>query len=106
MAKKSRKCRNPRCLFCGWWPKVGKSMGKSGGCYWVDTHTGEVFIASGLRLLPGGELVEIPSGEAQTFYEVECDCGETGFVRGDVLQKCLCDRCPECAAQLSNTMRN
>lgn len=106
MAKKNAKCKNPMCLFCRWWPKISKFMGADCGCYWVNEETGEVFVASGLRLLPNGILVKIPDTESQGFYGVECECGEEGFVRADLLDKGLTTRCPECAASIVQITRN
>lgn len=106
MAKRSKKCRDPNCLPCRWWPKIGKHMGVEQGCYWVDSNTGEVFIATGLRALPGGTLVPIETHEGSEFYEVECDCGSTGVIRGDLLMQGRADRCPECAANVASIARN
>ena len=81
-------------------------MGVEQGCYWVDAHTGEVLIATGLRVLPGGTLVTIETHEGSEFYEVECDCGSEGFIRGDLLMQGKADRCPECAAKIAAITRN
>lgn len=76
------------------------------GCYWVDDYTGEVFIATGLRALPGGELIRITDDEGPDFYEVECQCGSQGFVRGDLLEQARTTCCPECAASAAQASRN
>lgn len=106
MAKKPKRCKNPMCLDCRWWPRVARYMGSAQGCYWVDAGTGEVFVATGLRALADGTLVVIDSERDPPFYEVQCDCGSEGFVRGDLLEQGKCDCCPACAANLSQIARN
>jgi hypothetical protein len=108
MAKKKDhgKCSNPKCLNCRWWPKVVKNMGEEQGCYWVNFETGELFIATGWRAMPDGSLVEIPEGEGSPFYEVECECGAFGHVRGDILEQGLMESCPRCAAMTAQIARN
>lgn len=109
MAKKKKdhgKCSNPRCLSCRWWPKVVKQVGADQGCYWVNEQTGEVFVATGLRATPDGGLVDIPEEEGSPFYEVECECGAFGVIRGDILEQGLQERCPRCAAMTAQIARN
>lgn len=101
-----KKCKDPNCLACKWWPKIVKVLGKSGGCYWIDETSGEVMIATGLRALPNASLVPIEEDECPQFYESECDCGERVVVRSDLMERGLTTRCPQCASMLAQTLRN
>ena len=104
MAKKRKKCASPDCVSCRWWPKISKMLGDEHGCYWIDRETGEIFIATGLRILPTGAFVQIADGPG--FYEVQCACGDTGPVRSDLLNRGTVDRCPACTAKLAQSSRN
>jgi hypothetical protein len=106
MAKKRKKCSSPTCIPCRWWPKISKLLGQDLGCYWIDRTSGEVFIATGLRALPGGHFVEIKGETGPEFFIVECECGSKGPVRADLLHKGTVDRCPDCSAQAAQTLRN
>ncbi len=102
----AKKCKNPKCLPCNWWPKIAKMLGQSQACYWVDELTGEVFIATGLRATGPGDLLEISDEEGFGFYEGSCDCGNQYPVREDMFDKGLGSRCASCAAQVSEIARN
>jgi hypothetical protein len=102
MAKKSRKAGRD-CLLCKWWPKIHKTIGSRGCDFWVDSVTGEVMVATGLRALPSGGLVEL---EETAWVTVQCDCGNEGGVRQDLLESGLVDRCPVCAAHCAQAERN
>lgn len=106
MAKKSKKCGDPQCIECRWWPAMAKLVGKAGGCYWVDETTGELFVATGLRATPNGSAVPIPEEESPSFWETECTCGFTMIAREDLMRRGLTRMCPSCAASLTHTMRN
>ncbi len=103
---KPKKCKNPRCLPCNWWPRIAKLLGADQGCYWIDELTGEVFIATGLRATGEGNLIEIPDDEGPAFYESTCDCGHDFPIREDMFDKGLGSRCPSCAAEVSEITRN
>lgn len=103
---KEQKCKRADCLCCRWWPQIVKMMGKEGGCYWVDETSGELMIATGLRVLPNARLVPLDEEECPSFYETECECGATVTIRGDLMERGLTSRCPECASMLAQTMRN
>jgi hypothetical protein len=103
MAKKS-KCEVRRCLTCKWWPKVRKYMGKSQCYFWVNSQTGEVMIATGLRALPDGGTVKMEP--INDWVDVECDCGTSGVVRSDLLESGFVERCVECSAECAQAERN
>ena len=106
MAKKPKKCKNPYCIECRWWPAVVKLIGEEGGCYWVDEASGEVMIATGLRCLPNGTLSPMDKDDTPEFWKTECDCGSEWVTRGDLMERGLTKMCPACAASLTNAMRN
>lgn len=107
MAKKNHpKCDNPRCLNCRLWPKMIRQLGKEQACYWVDRLTGELFVATGLRVTPEGDCVDIPDDQGAGFYEVDCDCGAVGPIREDILDRGFMDCCPRCAALMAQIARN
>ena len=106
MAKRKPRCKKPHCIPCNWWPKIVKLLGKDQGCFWVDETTGEVFIATGIRSKPDGQGEPIVSDEGFSFFEGECECGDTFAVREDLMDRGLTGRCPHCASVLAALLRN
>lgn len=104
MAKKPKK-DSRGCVVCKWWPKALKLMGKHQADFFVDTETGEVMVATGLRCLPDGRLVDIPEEDIE-WAVVECNCGNRGVVRVDLLDQGVVDRCPVCSASCALAERN
>lgn len=104
MAKKKRKKKDPprQCLQHGFWPNVEPHLGKN-SCYSVDENTGELVIYTGLRALPDLEL--IPFEEVE-WYKVQCDCGNTGHARRDMLEQGKTTGCPYCSASAAQLRRN
>ncbi len=104
MAKKVKKSSRG-CVVCKWWPKAVKIMGAHQAYFFVNSLSGEVMVATGMRLLPDGQLVDI-SEEEIGWADVECDCGNRGVARVDLLEQGVIDRCPVCSAQCAQAERN
>jgi len=108
MAKKKRrkkKCVTRNCLYHKLWPSIEPVFHPTIANYWVDHATGELMIATGLKILSDGEVTLMDEGQIQ-LVEVECKCGGRATVRVDLLYKGFLDRCPECAAAAAEAASN
>lgn len=90
-------CDVPNCLVHKFWPTIVAMLNGPMADAWVDLDTGELFVATGLRVLPDMEVVAMePTAGSAT--HVECDCGRRSDVRTSLLVKGTVDRCWSCAA--------
>jgi hypothetical protein len=107
MAKKKRKkkCTTPNCLFHKFWPSVEAAFHPKIGSYWVDPATGELMIATGLKVLSGGEVTLVDESKIQLAH-VKCTCGTKAVIRTDLMHKGFLERCPECAATAAEAASN
>lgn len=107
MAKRKRRkkepdCDVPNCLMCKLWPEIEPAFGKD-SCFYVDEITGEVVIHTGLRALPDLQLVLLDKAD---WYGVQCECGNKGHIRGDLLERGRSGGCPNCSASAAQLGRN
>jgi hypothetical protein len=106
MAKRKRKetCKTDNCLVHKFFPMVDKKLGEN-SCFYIDEISGEVFIATGMRVLPDLEVVDM-GDEVNHWVDVRCSCGNEGAMRVDLLQTGKIRSCPNCAANKAFGERN
>ena len=104
MAKKKRRknCGSDNCLPHTLWPKLQKLLG-SDASFYVDGHTGEVIVHTGLRALDNLELVP---ADPIHWYTVQCTCGNRGDARLDLLNSGKVYGCLNCMAAEAALKRN
>lgn len=109
MAERERKpeetCDTPNCLNCKFWPTASAMFHPIASEFWVDKETAELFIATGLKVLSTGEVVQMED-RLFTYVEAVCDCGNEKDMRSDILTKGYSDRCPVCAALAAEAASN
>jgi hypothetical protein len=108
MAKKKRrkdKCHTPNCLYHKLWPSIEPVFHPTHANYWVDKDNGELFIATGLKVLSGGEVTLLDEDSLEMAM-VECECGHRATVRVDLMNRGYLDRCPDCSASAAEAASN
>jgi hypothetical protein len=102
---KSPECDTPNCLICKFWPTASAMFHPQAAEFWVDKETAEVFVATGLKALSTGEVVEMEE-RLFTYVKAVCDCGNEAVMRADILTNGYSDRCPVCAALSAEAASN